>query len=244
MKYTTETTETNSLRPQRDTTLVRATALEAVWLSVAAIAITWAVAMAGNIAIHMMLLGVLVVWPGPNLFNIAIAASLITAMMTFGWKIWVTMALGDWQDYTEYKATLKYVSELEELVTKLRADLRFWKRQATASVATSKSNKVEPKPKATDEIGRNEANAKCIIDAWVQGFPYSRGNVSNGRGGKLTDDEWYAATNLMMRAGIMEDRKGNKGRTILARSESEALAYLSDQIEQEREAATANKVLA
>lgn len=244
MKYPTTATADPNLRPQRDTPLVGATAREAMWLSLAAVAVTWAITLAGNVLVHVAAFGVVVVWPTGILIDLASIASLVMALVAFGWKIWITMALSDWQDLSEFRQTQEYIKSLEVDLAKTQDDLKFWKRQATASVAQSQTKgKVEAKPKNNDELSRNEANAKRIIEAWCQDFAYSRGKVSNGRGEKLTDREWYGATDLLMRSGVMEDKGGNKGRTIFATSESVARTLLTEQVEREREAAESNFVI-
>lgn len=225
-----------------------ATAMEALWVAVAAIAATWGMVFLIHALAYMIAWGILSLWLGPVEIDIAIVGSLVAALLAFAWKIWITMALTDWQDFKEYNEILAYIDRLEKAVKRLQADVKHWKREATvksvqANLQASKKDEAKLKPPSS-ELTRHERCARIIISAWQQGLKYSRGNVSDGRGGKMTDTDWYGATSLLMRAGVMEDKKGNVGRTIIASSESEALQWLGDQVRVEQIAENENKVVA
>ncbi len=212
-----------------------ATAMEALWVSVAAIAATWGMVFLIHALASVIAWGVLSLWLGPVEIDIAIVGSLVAALLAFAWKIWITMALTDWQDFREYNEILAYIDRLEKAVKRLQSDVKHWKREATVKAAqaglqASKSKEEAKLKPPSSELRTSERNARIIITAWQQGLKHSRGNVSDGRGGKMTDAEWYSATSLLMRSGVMEDKKGNVGRTIIAESESEALQWLGDQV--------------
>ena len=249
IKVAPENQPQNSIRPQRDRPLVSATAMEALWVAVAAIAATWGMVFLVHALAYMIAWGVLSLWLGPVEIDIAIVGSLVAALLSFAWKIWITMALTDWQDFREYNEILAYIDRLEKAVKRLQSDVKHWKREATVKAVQANLQASKPKDEAklkppSSELLRYDRNAKAIISAWQQGLKYSRGNVSDGRGGKMTDTDWYGATDLLMRAGVMEDKKGNVGRTIIAESESEALQWLEDQVRVEQIAQNENRVVA
>lgn len=219
------------LRPQRNVELVLATCLENFFFALGSFGIVIAIGLFGHVSEW---------WMWGDIWRTIILIAFSMFLFVFGfWS--VRFGLDDIREMRLRMALEIQCAEYMEEVEQTRNELIFLKRQnhslTTQHAVLIQQKTIPEQPKPNNELISAKRGAKTLIDRWTNKLPYSRDNSS------LTQPEWNAAKELLVRSGVMADKKGKVGYIIIAESEFHALEALNKQVKLEAQAASKNIVV-
>lgn len=221
---TTVTGERVRLRTQRDNELVTATVRENLWAG------------AGAGVIVLCGSGAWVAMTAATFNEYHLLASAIAAGVTFGGLSVARFSLDEWRDLRD---KLRMENMLVDL-TMERDNLREKLMRAHATIkelrqqiAVLSTNTPSVKAVATpDELTIAHDTCRMIVERWAANLSYSRDKMRDS----MSDGEWYAATELMERAGVVgRGGIGGNQKIIVGDSYDAVMQKIDKRIRHERE---------
>lgn len=207
-----------SVRNQRNTELVNATARENMWAGIGGAALALAIQIAWRIATSL-----------PIFLDAILGVALLVGIAIFGALSLARFSLDELSDGIKYLQMQGVLHEQAQEIATLTATVAEQAREIARLRAKVRGQEFKEASKQARTVvtaeetdtGRRLRNAERILERWANNEPHGRESMQMSR------QEWEGAMALLQSAGVV-GRGGSGGRQLIvtAKSHAEALRLL------------------